>query len=236
MRRRYMLNFWSNGPSGAELFAIFYISIFSYLVKRTWSNPWLNPAGDETKVNQGCSKLRCSHFGNKIKSVRPFCQKSVFFRTAFPHFTHLCSGSLTSTSSGASTKGVGTLRLSKLIQKVHFYHNMVQIIFQDLRWTLNNFFKSLKFGHFLFDHNLSLDSPIRTPTGIIIDHNKAKVHANFWIKQTFGSKVIHSILNFVKKGVVKNSNPVRRWHQPPIPSHPPPWELHLWILISPPLA
>ena len=101
MRRRYMLNFGSNGPSGAELFAIFYISIFSYLVKRAWSNPWLNPAGDETKVNQGCSKLRCGHFGNKIESVRPFCQKSVFFRTAFPRFTHLCSGSLTSTSSGA---------------------------------------------------------------------------------------------------------------------------------------
>ena len=37
-----MLNFGSNGPSGAELFAIFYISIFSYLVKRAWSNPWLN--------------------------------------------------------------------------------------------------------------------------------------------------------------------------------------------------
>ena len=97
------------------------------------------------------------------------------------------------------------------------------------------FLKSLKFGHFWFDHNLSLDSQIRTPTGIIIDHNKAKVHANFWIKRTFRSRVIHKILNFVKKGVVKNSNPVRRWHQPPIPSHPPPWGLHLWIFISPPL-
>ena len=28
------------------------------------------------------------HFGNKIESVRPFCQKSVFFRTVFPRFTH----------------------------------------------------------------------------------------------------------------------------------------------------
>ena len=75
-----MLNFKSNGPSGAELFAILYFSIFSYyIVKRAWSNPWLNPAGNETKVNQGCSILRCGHFGNKIESVRPFCQKSVFF-------------------------------------------------------------------------------------------------------------------------------------------------------------
>ena len=91
MRQRYMLNFGSNGQSGAELFAIFYISRFSYLVKRAWSNPWSNPARDETKVNQGCSKLQCSHFGNKIE----------FFRTAFPRFTHLYSGSLISISSGA---------------------------------------------------------------------------------------------------------------------------------------
>ena len=102
IRQRYMLNFGSNGLSGTELFAIFYISIFSFLVNlRAWSNPWLNPAGDGIKVNQGCSKLRCGHFGNKIESVRPFCQKLVFFRTAFPRFTHLCSGSLISTSSGA---------------------------------------------------------------------------------------------------------------------------------------
>ena len=96
-----MLNFGSNGLSWAELFAIFRISTFSFLVKRAWSNPWLNPAGDEIKVNQGCLKLRCGHFGNKIESVRPFCQKLVFFRTAIPRFTHLCSGSLISTSSGA---------------------------------------------------------------------------------------------------------------------------------------
>ena len=70
---KVLLNFGSNGPSGAELFAIFYISRFSYLVKRAWSNPWSNPARDETKVNQGCSKLQCSHFGNKIEfSVQRF--------------------------------------------------------------------------------------------------------------------------------------------------------------------
>ena len=101
IRRRYMFNFGSNGPSGAELFAIFYFSIFRYLVKRAWSNLWSNPARDETKINQGCSKLRCGHFANKIESVRPFCQKSVFFRTMFPRFMHLCSESLISINSGA---------------------------------------------------------------------------------------------------------------------------------------
>ena len=92
MRRRYMLNFGSNGPSGAELFVLFYIS---------WSNPCSNPAGDEIEVNQGFSKLLCGHFGNKIESVRPFCQKSVFFRTMFPRFTHLGSRSQISTNSAA---------------------------------------------------------------------------------------------------------------------------------------
>ena len=88
---------------------------------------------------------------------------------------------------------------------------------------------------YVFGHNLSLDGPILTPTGIIIDHNMAKVHANLWIKRTFRDRVIRLFVYLVKKGVVKNSIPGRRWHQPPIPSHPPPWGLHLWIFISPPL-
>ena len=58
---------------------------------------------------------------------------------------------------------------------------------------------------YVFDHNLSLDRLIRTQTRIIIDHNKVKEHANFWIKPTFRDRVINVILNFVKKGVVKNS-------------------------------
>ena len=45
------------------------------------------------------------------------------------------------------TKEVGTLRHWELVQKINFYRNMVQMIFQDLRWILNNFFKNLKFGH-----------------------------------------------------------------------------------------
>ena len=45
------------------------------------------------------------------------------------------------------TKKVGTLRHWELVQKINFYRNMVQMIFQDLRWILNNFFKNLKFGH-----------------------------------------------------------------------------------------
>ena len=88
---------------------------------------------------------------------------------------------------------------------------------------------------YLFGHYLSLDRPIWTPTGIVMNQNKAKVHANFWIKRTFRDRVIRLFVYLVKKGVVKNSNPGRRWHQPPIPSHSPPWGLHLWIFISPTL-
>ena len=59
---------------------------------------------------------------------------------------------------------------------------------------------------YVFDHNLSLDRPIWTPTGIIIDHNKVKEHAKFWVKRAITglSYLRYSISLYLVKRVWSN--------------------------------